>query len=174
MCQKLFYWYHLNGSVVYLQHQEHCQGFFKTYSWIWVKVVKSFSSLQTITGKSTNLSLSTLIHSAFPPVKKNDIIVLCVCMLRHFSCVQLFVTIWTLYSPPGSSVHGMFQATILELVAMLSSRASSWLRDLLNCRWIFSLLSQLGSSNCAPRQIFSMLCYVMLSHCSRVRLCVTP
>ena len=31
--------------------------------------------------------------------------------------------------PPGSSVHGILQATILELVAMPSSRGSSWPRD---------------------------------------------
>ena len=31
-------------------------------------------------------------------------------------------------SPPGSSVHGILQARILEWVAMLSSRASSWFR----------------------------------------------
>ena len=29
------------------------------------------------------------------------------------------------YSPPGFSVHGIFQARILEWVAMLSSRGSS-------------------------------------------------
>ena len=32
-------------------------------------------------------------------------------------------------SPPGSSVHGIFQAWILELVAISSSRGSSWPRD---------------------------------------------
>ena len=32
-------------------------------------------------------------------------------------------------SPPGSSVHGIFQARILEWVAMPSSRGSSWPRD---------------------------------------------
>ena len=32
-------------------------------------------------------------------------------------------------SPPGSSVHGILQAWILEWVAMLSSRGSSWPRD---------------------------------------------
>ena len=30
---------------------------------------------------------------------------------------------------PGSSIHGIFQAIILELVAMSFSRGSSWLRD---------------------------------------------
>ena len=33
------------------------------------------------------------------------------------------------YSPPGSSVHGILQARILEWVAISFSRGSSWLRD---------------------------------------------
>ena len=32
-------------------------------------------------------------------------------------------------SPPGSSVHGIFQASTLERVAISSSRGSSWPRD---------------------------------------------
>ena len=48
------------------------------------------------------------------------------------------------YSPPGSSVHGIFQARILEWVAISSSRGSSRSRDqtlglnpsLLHCRQI--------------------------------------
>ena len=32
-------------------------------------------------------------------------------------------------SPPGSSVHGIVQATILEWVAISFSRGSSWIRD---------------------------------------------
>ena len=47
-------------------------------------------------------------------------------LLSHLSCVQLFVTLWT---PPGSSVHGILQARILEWVAMPSSRGSSQPRD---------------------------------------------
>ena len=35
-------------------------------------------------------------------------------------------------SPPGSSVHGIFQARILEWLAISSSRGSSWLRDWTN------------------------------------------
>ena len=35
-------------------------------------------------------------------------------------------------SPPGSSVHGIFQARILEWVAISSSRGSSWPRDYMN------------------------------------------
>ena len=32
-------------------------------------------------------------------------------------------------SPPGSSVHGLFQARLLEWAALSSSRGSSWSRD---------------------------------------------
>ena len=39
-----------------------------------------------------------------------------VCILSHFSCVQLFATPWT--GPPGSSVHGILQARIPKWVAM--------------------------------------------------------
>ena len=48
-----------------------------------------------------------------------------VCMLSFFSHIQLFETILTTDSPPGSSVHGTLQARILEWIAMPSSRGSS-------------------------------------------------
>ena len=47
----------------------------------------------------------------------------------HFSWVQLFVTLWTIYSSPGSSVHRILQARIPERVAMSFSQGSSWPRD---------------------------------------------
>ena len=50
------------------------------------------------------------------------------CMLSHFSRVWLFAP-YGLY-PPGSSVHGDFQARILECVAMPSAKGSSQPRDL--------------------------------------------
>ena len=49
------------------------------------------------------------------------------CVCAKLLCpVQLFVTPWT---PPGSSVHGILQARILEWVAMPSSRGSSQPKD---------------------------------------------
>ena len=45
-------------------------------------------------------------------------------VLGHFSCVRLFVMLWT-----GSSVQGILQARILEWVAMPFSRGSSQPRD---------------------------------------------
>ena len=41
---------------------------------------------------------------------------------------------WADCSPPGSSVHGVLQARILEWVAMSSSRGSSWSR---HRAWVF-------------------------------------
>ena len=35
-------------------------------------------------------------------------------LLSCFSCVQLFITLQTIYSPPGSSIHGILQARALE------------------------------------------------------------
>ena len=40
-------------------------------------------------------------------------------------------------SPPGSSVHGILQAKILEWVAMPSSRGSSWRKDWTHIAYIF-------------------------------------
>ena len=48
------------------------------------------------------------------------------CMLHHFSHVQLFATLCSL---PNSSVHGIFQARILEWVVMPFSKGSSQPRD---------------------------------------------
>ena len=66
-----------------------------------------------------------------------------VCTLSHFSHVQHLATPWNC-SLPGSSVHGILQARILELVAMPSSRGSSQFRDqtCISCvsctgRWFF-------------------------------------
>ena len=44
------------------------------------------------------------------------------------SRVQLFATLMD-YSPPGVSVHGIFQAQILEWITIYSSRVSSLPRD---------------------------------------------
>ena len=45
------------------------------------------------------------------------------------NCVWLFATPWTACSLPGSSVHGNFQARILEWLVISSSRGPSWPRD---------------------------------------------
>ena len=46
------------------------------------------------------------------------------CELSHFSCVQLFVMLWTV-AHQGPLVHGILQARILECVAISYSKGSS-------------------------------------------------
>ena len=50
------------------------------------------------------------------------------CALSYLSCVRLCATIWTI-APPGSSVHRLLQARILEWIAMPSFRGSSQPRE---------------------------------------------
>ena len=64
-------------------------------------------------------------------------------------------------SPPGSSVHGIFQARVLEWVAMPSSRGSSWLRDqthiscVINIAGKFFTTEPLGKTQLGPRRLKS-------------------
>ena len=94
-----------------------------------------------------------------------DSVCVCVCVCvcaQSLSCVQLFETPQTVYTPPGSSVHGFLQTGILERVAICSSRGSSWTRDwsnpclfcLLHCKWILYLLT------ISIRCLVSRLCYI--------------
>ena len=53
------------------------------------------------------------------------------------------------YSPPGSSVHGIFQTRILKWVAISSSKGSSWPKD-----W-----TQMSCVSCIGRQILYLLSY---------------
>ena len=58
-------------------------------------------------------------------------------------CVLVAQSCWTLCNPmvcnlPGSSVHGILQASILEWVAILFSKGSSWPRD---WTWVFCIAS---------------------------------
>ena len=56
----------------------------------------------------------------------------CVCVHAHMGLVtQLGPTLWGPMdcSPPGSSVHGIFQARMLERVAISFSRGFPWPKD---------------------------------------------
>ena len=55
----------------------------------------------------------------------------CVCVYVCVLVAQSCPTLWDPMdcSPPGSSVHGILLATILEWVAIPFSRGSSWLKD---------------------------------------------
>ena len=63
-------------------------------------------------------------------------------MLSCSVVVWLFVTLWTV-APPGSSVHGISHARILEWVAIFFSRWSSQSRDQ---TWIISWFSSIAGT----------------------------
>ena len=89
-------------------------------------------------------------------VAENVIFQLCLCVLP----LQLYLTLCDPmnYGPPGSSVHGILQARILEWVAMPSSRGSSW-----HGNW-----TCVSHVSCTRRQV--LYHYTLLSCCC-VRLC---
>ena len=61
--------------------------------------------------------------------------------------------VW-LFSPPGSSVHGIFHARILEWVAISFSRGYSWSRN----RTCVSCVSCIRGADSLPTEPFYMLC----------------
>ena len=61
-------------------------------------------------------------------------------LLSRFSHVWFFATLWTV-AQAGSSVHGILQARTLELVAMPSTRWSSWPKDGTCVSYVASLSS---------------------------------
>ena len=79
-----------------------------------------------------------------------------VCVLMD----QLCLTLWDLMdcNPPGSSVHGLLQARILEWVAILFSKGSSWLRD---WTWVSCIASNFFTV-WATREAWDFLCVLSL------------
>ena len=74
-------------------------------------------------------------------------------------------------SPPSSSVHGIFQARILEWVVMPSFRGSSWPRD----QTCISCIGTQVLYHWDSREVQTgVLLLLLLSRFSRVRLCATP
>ena len=62
---------------------------------------------------------------------------------------QLFVTPWTVCSPPGFSVHGILQARLLEWVAVPFFRGSN--SGFLHCKWILYHLTHQGNPSSLHR-----------------------
>ena len=84
-----------------------------------------------------SIILPQRLSSALPRVRGRpqlpslDPLILVHACVRACVHTQLFLTLHSLmdYSLPGSSVHGIFQARILEQVTTSFSRRSSWHRD---------------------------------------------
>ena len=69
------------------------------------------------------------------------------------------------YSLPGSSVHGIFQARILEWVAIFFSRGSFWPRDQTHVSCIGRQILYHWATREAPRTSFTkLLMYYVLKH----------
>ena len=73
-------------------------------------------------------------------------------------------------SPPGSSVHGISQARILEWFVIPFSRGSSPPRD----QTCVSCIADGFFTTAPPGKPFLTLLLLLLSRFSRVRLCATP
>ena len=73
-------------------------------------------------------------------------------------------------SLPASSVHGIFQARVLEWAAICFSKGSSWLRDQTPVSHIAGRHFTIWATREAQRSMLLLL----LSHFSRVWLCATP
>ena len=56
-----------------------------------------------------------------------------VCMLSHVRCCNPMAHNPMAFNPPGSSLHGILQARILQWVAISFSRGSSWDRTHVSC-----------------------------------------
>ena len=84
----------------------------------------------------------------------------CVCVLVAQSCPSFCNSMD--YSPPGSSVHGILQARILECVAVPFSRGSSQSREsnlgLQRCRQILYHLSHQERSTKKRKQVLAATC----------------
>ena len=74
-------------------------------------------------------------------------------------------------SPPGSSVHGILQARILEWVAIPSSRGSSWPRDQTHISWLsciaggFSTTEPPGKPQSCWTDPFNTICKILRTTC---------
>ena len=80
---------------------------------------------------TTSTNISTLIHFAVKLFPLDTGVLMCPCAQ---SCLTLCDPMDC--CPPGSPVHGILQARILEWVAISSCRRSSWPRDPTHLSWI--------------------------------------
>ena len=115
-------------------------------SWTWLSHTHTNTHTHTKTKKTstqkTKLKTNSKIGDWNLPVTCASI---CAKMLQ--SCLALCDPMdW---SPPGSSVHGILQARILEWVAMPSSRESSQPRDQTHVSYV----------SCIGRRVFYQYCH---------------
>ena len=92
----------------------------------------------------------------------------CVCAKLLQSCLTLCDPMDC--SPPGSSVHGILQARILEWVAMLFFRGATWPRDRTHLSYVY-LHRQASSLPLSPPGKPFILLTWLLSQCHTFHIC---
>ena len=93
--------------------------------------------------------------------KEGGFVVLCVCAKLLQLCPTLCDPVDC--SPPGSSVHGILQARILEWVAVPSSRGSSWPRDQTCVSYVSCIHTQVLYHYCHLESTFFDFRYLLLT-----------
>ena len=83
--------------------------------------MKEEEQKEEVDEKMTNIHFKT----AYDPTILGQTLCVRACVLSCFSCVRPCLTPRTIAHPPGSSIHGILQARILEWLAMPLSRGSS-------------------------------------------------
>ena len=97
----------------------------------------------------TEMIFWRFLDSVAPNSLGLDVLCDCACLPSRLGCVTTLCDLIDC-NPPGSSVHGILQARILELVAISCSRGSSWPRDWTHKSHICLLCGVLGSWQLAP------------------------
>ena len=82
-------------------------------------------------------------------------------------------------SPPGSSVHGIFQAGILEWAVISFSKRSFWPRDQTHiswvCRWIlYHWAMREAHKKCTSKNYYMMICMLNCIYCTTKSLKIDP
>ena len=125
-------WHHqLNGHWVWAS----------SGSWWWTRksgVLQSMGSQKAGLNWVTELKRYTLNKTECQLVTAGATSWVCACAQ---SCLTLCNP--TACSPPGSSIHGIFQARLIEQIAISYSRGSSWSRDQTHITFISCLGRQI-------------------------------
>ena len=114
--------------------------------------------MENISVQYTYLNLVLIIYRRLTPVSNIKLLLFFFERIRPSSgvfCVLILHSCLTLCnpmdcSPPGSSVHGILQARILEWVAISSSRGSIFQTQRLNLHLLSLLHWQMGSLPLSP------------------------
>ena len=98
--------------------------------------------------------------------------------MKSLSRVRLFVTMD--YSLPSSSVHGIFQARVLECIAISFSRGSSWPRDQTRvshivgrCLTIWAT-REVALEGILYKQFQIYICFIHNNFCCHKFICISP